>query len=77
MKAIPGYIDSYAGETLSGNYISSQAAPNITPVTGSQVFDFGASPIQTYHMASVDGLETVIGQNNIYHMMNGSITVEY
>ena len=76
LVVIDGYIASYDGETLSNHYISSQAAPNTTPVTGSQVFDFGADT-DTYHFSSIGALESFVGTNSGWHDMNGSITVEY
>ena len=76
LVVIDGYIASYNGEMLSNHYISSQAAPNTTPVTGSQVFDFGADT-EIYHFSSIGALESFIGTNTVWHDMNGSITVEY
>lgn len=75
LVVIDGYITSYNGETLSDNYISSEAAPNTTPVTGSQVFDFGAST-EIYHLNNISQITTFLGVNNIWTDC-GLITVEY
>lgn len=70
-------IASYNGETLNGEWISSMDvyAAGTTPTIGAQVVHNLATPA-TYNLTASE-VESLIGTNNVWHDLNGSITVKY
>ena len=69
-----GNIASYAGETLTGAWISSMDVyeEGVTPTTGAQVVYELENPI-TYHFDNIGQLNTFLGTNNIW-IDTGAIT---
>ena len=88
LKVTHGYIASYAGETLSGAWISDRDvyATGNTPTTGAQVvYELAPADYQTYQLTAAQ-LATLAGNNTISAALSGSgeiastaapVTVEY
>ena len=77
VKSEWGYIASYDGETLPGEWISSMDTytEGATPSTGAQVAYKLATP-QTYQL-SPNTIKTLKGLNNVWHNANGEIALKY
>lgn len=73
-----GYIASYNGETLPSTRISDRDVYTVgtVPTTGAEVVYKLAAPV-TIHLTAQEVLETLKGQNNLWHDANGDTEVQY